>query len=111
MPFSTFVENKVVDHVNGTTSYTMPTGLVLRLFSVIPTKAYTSGAPTGTPISGSGYADQSITFGAASGGSASTNALISFPVATSNYSATVVAWAVIDGSGNCIFFHKFETTY
>jgi hypothetical protein len=111
MPWTTYLENKVLDHFHGGTAFTAPTGLVIALWSVMPTKAYTSGAPDGTEISGSGYARQTIAFSAAASGSVQNSAQISFPVATSNYSATVVGWGVLDGSGNMLEWHKFETTY
>lgn len=111
MPWTTYLENKVLDHINGTASYTEPTGLVIALYSAMPTKAFTSGSPTGTEISGSGYARQTIAFSSAASGSSQNSAQISFPVATSNYSATVIGWGILDGSGNMLVFHKFETTY
>ena len=56
-------------------------------------------------ISGSGYARQSATFGNVSSGSVSTNATISFPAASSDYSANVTHIGIYDAStsGNLLW--------
>lgn len=69
MSYSDYTENAVQNHVHGGTPFTQPAGQYLALYSVAPTDA-----GGGTEITGNGYARQSITFGAASGGvSANTN--------------------------------------
>ena len=57
-------------------------------------------------ISGSGYARQAATFGNVTSGSVSTNATISFPQATSNYSADVTYIGIYDAAsgGNLLFY-------
>lgn len=57
-------------------------------------------------ISGSGYARQSATFGNVSSGSVSTNATISFPQASSNYSGNVTHIGIFDAAsgGNLLFY-------
>ena len=73
--------------------------MVVRLYTAAPT-----ATSNGTETSGGGYAAQSITFNAPSAGSIAQAADVSFPAATSNYSAPIVAWAVTDGSGNILIF-------
>jgi hypothetical protein len=76
--------------------------LNLRLFTVAPTPT-----TAGTEVSGSGYGPQTIAFSAASGGVKVQSGAVTFPAATSNYSAPVVAWAITDGTGNQKFFLAF----
>jgi hypothetical protein len=73
----------------------------IRLFSVAPT-----ATTTGTEITGSSYAPQTITFAGASGGVKAQNADVSFPVCTGT-TYTIVGWAVTDTSGNQKIFRAF----
>ncbi len=60
---SNYLENALVNVTLRATSYTAPTTVYLALYSNDPTDA-----DTGTEISGTNYARQSITFGAPSNG-------------------------------------------
>ena len=102
---SNYLENKLIDHSLGTTAYTAPSAVYVALFTSDPTDA-----GTGTEVSGGGYARQSATFAAASSGSASTNATVTFPTATANY-GTVTHVGIYDASsaGN-LLFHGAVTT-
>ena len=97
---SDYLENKLLDHTLGNTSYAQPTNYVA-LFTA------DTGLETNAPsaeVSGGGYARQTASFAAASGGSCSTDATITFPAATANY-GTVTHVAVMDAltSGNVLF--------
>ena len=76
---SDYLENKLLDHALGTAAYTMPT-VYVALYTSDPTDA-----DTGTEVSGGGYARQTVTFNAASGGSASNASDITFPQATADW--------------------------
>lgn len=88
---SNYAENKVLDHVLGTTSYTMPT-TYLALFTVAPTDS-----TAGTEATGGSYARQALSglFTAASGGATSNNANIDF---VSMPACTIVAIGIMDNS-------------
>jgi hypothetical protein len=89
-----FLENKVLDHVlgEGVRNYTSPAVLTVGLFSDNPGE---TGA--GTEISGNAYARTGVTFGAASGGSATNSANVTFPTATGTW-GTVSHAGVFDGT-------------
>lgn len=88
---TTATANKVLDHNNLTASYT-PTGpLKLRLMT-----ANGSASSAGTEVTGGSYSSQTITFNAASGGSAASAADITF---ASMPAATVVGAEIWDSAG------------
>lgn len=94
---SNYAENKVLDHILGTTSYTMPT-VYLALYTVAPTES-----TSGTEVTGGSYVRKAVTFTAASSGATSNSANVDF---TGMPSCTVVAVAVCDAlsSGNIIAY-------
>lgn len=101
---SNYLENEVLDHVlgKGTRNFTSPTNLYIGLFTS------SSGLETNSPvseISGNGYVRQSVTFNAASSGSATNNGTIQFPTATGNW-GTITHMAIFDAStsGNVLFW-------
>ena len=73
--------------------------LNLRLYTVAPT-----ATTNGTEVSGSAYAAQTIAFSASSAGVKTQSGAVNFPAATSNYSATVVAWGITDATTQVKFF-------
>jgi len=98
---SDYLELKLLDHTLGNTAYAQPTNYV---------GLYTGdgGLEANSPsaeLSGSGYARQAASFAAASGGSCSTDATITFPAATGNW-GTITHVAVLDAatSGNVLFW-------
>lgn len=103
---SDYLENKLLDHSLGTTAYTQPTNVYVGLHTGSPLDD-NSGA---NEISGGSYARQSATFAAASGGSASTSATITFPAATASW-GTISHISIYDAStaGN-LLFHGAVTT-
>lgn len=97
-----YLENKLLDHFLGTTSYTMPT-VYVGLFTVAPTDA-----GGGTEVTGGSYARQAAAFTAAASGATSNSANIDF---TNMPAATTVAIAVFDAStsGNMLVYGTLTT--
>lgn len=95
--FSNYLENAVLDHVFGASSYSAPATLYVALFTVAPND--TGG---GTEVSGGSYARVAVTnnatnFPSASGGAKSNGAAITFPTATASW-GTVVAMGIYDAA-------------
>jgi hypothetical protein len=101
---SDYLENKLIDHSLGTTSFTMPATVYAALYTVAP-----SDSTAGTEVTGGSYARQTITFGAASSGSASNSANVDF---TNMPTCTVVAVAILDNltSGNLLYWGTLTTS-
>lgn len=84
-------ENRLLDASFGTAAYVAPTTpMKLALVTVLGT-----ATAAGTEVTGGSYARQTLTMGAASAGSASNNALITF---TNMPAATVVGVDVYDSN-------------
>ena len=100
---SNYLENKLIDHALGTTTFTKPTTVYAALYTVAP-----SDQSAGTEVTGGSYARQTITFSAASSGSASNNTNVDFNTMPAS---TVVAVAVLDAStaGNVLFWGTLTT--
>lgn len=100
---SNYLENKLIDHALGTTTFTKPTTIYVGLYTVSP-----SDAAGGTEVAGGSYARNSTTFAAASGGSATNNASIDF---TNMPGCTIVAVGVFDAlsGGNLLFWSTLDT--
>jgi hypothetical protein len=96
---SDYLENKILDHTLATTAYTKPTNVYIALYTAAP-----SDAGGGTEVSGGAYARQVATFGAASAGSTSNSADITFPVATASWN-TITHIGILDAStaGNLLW--------
>lgn len=95
-----YSENKVLDHLNGKASFAMPTAYVA-LFTAAP-----SDAGGGTEVTGGSYArvaTSGATWTAASGGSTSNAAAVTFPTASASW-GTVTHYATFDAatSGNML---------
>lgn len=118
---SNYLENKVLDHVlrYGTAPYTGASTIYLALFTgtAATTKANLEQGTLTDEVSTSGtaYARQAVTFGAAGAvtpGSSATNATVTFPTATANF-GTITCVAVMDsdveGSGNVLFYGEVTT--
>lgn len=102
---SNFLENRVLNHVLGTTSYTAPAGVYLALFTTNPGED-----ASGTEVSGNGYSRQLITFGSASNGSASNTSEETFTASGGNF-GTVTHIAIYDAatSGNMLLYQALTT--
>ena len=97
---SNYLENKILDHILGTTTYTKPTTVYLALFTNDPTDA-----ASGTEVSTGGYSRQAVTFNASSGGSATNSSLETFSASGASF-GTITHWALFDASssGNMLVY-------
>jgi len=77
---SDYAENKVLDHVLGTATFTKPTAVYIALYTSDPTDA-----DTGTEVSGGSYARKAATFDAAASGATENSADIEFDEATADW--------------------------
>ena len=110
---SNYLENKVLDHVLRNTAYAQPTNLYVGLFTNTSGNA-ADNLEAGTltdEVSGGSYARQTASFSAASGGSSSTSATVTFPAATANW-GTITHVAVLDAAsgGNVLFWGAVTTS-
>jgi hypothetical protein len=100
---SNYLENRLLEHSLGRTSFTMPTTVYAALYLVTPTEA-----GGGTEVSGSGYARIATSWNAAVNGAITNAADIRFPAASgagANW-GTVVALGLLDAStsGNLLWY-------
>jgi hypothetical protein len=96
---SNFLENALVNATLRNTAYTSPSAVYLALYTSDPTDA-----DSGTEVSGTSYARQSITFGAPSNGVTTNSAAIEFPQAGGSW-GTVTHVGIRDASsaGNLLY--------
>jgi hypothetical protein len=117
---SDYLENKVLDHVLRYTSapYTAPSTLYLALFNNVSANTAANleaGTLTDETVTTGGtlYARQSITFGAASTGTSTSNATVTFPAAGASW-GTITHVAIMDGAtrgaGNVLFYGAVTTS-
>jgi hypothetical protein len=93
-----YLEDKLIDHFLGTTTYTKPSAVYVGLFTVSPGEA-----GGGTEVTGGSYGRQAATFTASSGGATSNDTNIDF---TGMPAATTVAIGIFDdiASGNMLLY-------
>jgi len=101
MSKSNYLEDKVLDHVLGTTAYTAPTATYLALFTSDPAED-----ASGTEVSGNGYAREDVNFNAASSGSATGPTVDTEFTASGGSFGTVSHFAVFDAvtAGNMLYY-------
>jgi hypothetical protein len=111
---SNYLENRLLDHTLRVTSFTVPSGLHLALFTNTSGSA-AANLEAGTltdevSTSSSGYGRKAITFGAASGGTSASSATVTFDAATANW-GSITHVAVMDAatSGNVLFWGAVTT--
>lgn len=97
---SNYLENKLVDHALGTTTYTKPTTVYVALYTASPTDA-----DSGTEVSGSGYARQAATWSIGTNGASSNAATLTFTASGGTF-GTVSHIGIRDAStsGNLLFW-------
>lgn len=111
MPFATYLSNKVLDHVVGKTSFTMPTNY-LGLSSTTPT---ISGTNVTEPSTGSyaRVATSGSSWTAAASGVSVNAATLTFPTASADWvSAANLTYGVAydaSTSGNLLYFGALTT--
>jgi hypothetical protein len=103
--FSDYLENKVLNHLLGATTYTPPATVYFALYTAAP-----SDAGGGTEVSGGAYTRVAVTNNATNWPSASfgikrNSAVISFPEATATW-GEIVAIGILDAAtaGNLLFW-------
>lgn len=103
---SDYLENKVLDHILATTSYTAPATVYVGL----STGSF-GDDNSGTELSGSGYARVAASFGAAASGTASNDAAIEFSAASGDW-GTVSHFGIFDASttGNLLIHGSFTAS-
>lgn len=97
---SNYLENKLVDHSLGTTTYTKPTSVYVALYTTDP-----GDTDAGTEVSGSGYARQVATWGAAVNGAASNATQLVFTASGGSF-GTITHIGIRDASsaGNLLYY-------
>lgn len=105
MSFSNYLENKILDHSLGLTTYTKPAAVYLALFTSDPGET-----GSGTEVSTGGYARQAIVFSAASGGATSNTSSLTFTASGSGF-GTVTHLAIYDAitGGNLLYYSSVGT--
>jgi hypothetical protein len=111
---SNYLEDKNLDHNLGDGAFTMPTTVALALCTTVPTDASTGA--TLVEADYTGYAELAIAaadLSAASGGSKTNSAALTFAACTSG-SSTIIGWALKDGtsigSGNVLYWGTATST-
>ena len=102
---SDYLEDAILDHILGTTAYTMPSAVYVGLST-----ASFNDDNSGVELTGNNYSRQAITFGASSSSTASNNAAVDFPAATGSW-GTVSHFGLFDAStGGNLLIHGALTT-
>ena len=94
--FSDYLENELLDHTLKNLAFTSPSAVYVAL-ATASFADDNSGTANEISTTGTAYARQAATFAAASGGSASTSATITFPTATANW-GTITHFGIYDAS-------------
>lgn len=104
---SDYTENKLVDHVLGTSAFTMPAAVSLALFTTNPN--FETGVG-GTEATGGSYARKAVAFDASVGGQSQNTAAKVWTVGTDIAAGTYTGWAVYDAAsaGNMLFGDAFS---
>lgn len=95
--FSDYLENNIIDHFLRNQSFTPPATVYVALFTAVT--GLESNSPS-AEVSGNAYARQSVTLSAASGGTSSNSADVTFPTATPSGWGTVTHVALVDHATN-----------
>lgn len=110
--FSDYLEQSLVSHVFGASSWSAPSNWYLALCTADPTDAGT-GASMNEVSNSNNYARAAITFSAASSRATSNSGIVTFNQASGSW-GTVTHWAVVDantyGTGNMLAYGSFSPT-
>ena len=98
-----YLENKILEHTTGKTTYTRPSATYLSLYTVSPTDT-----TAGTEVTNANnYARVAVTWGTAANGSIANSSTITFPTASGTW-GTVIAAGLSDSStwngGNLLWY-------
>lgn len=103
--FGNYLENKILDHIFKTAPYTQPVNIRIALSTADPGE---SGSGLAEP-SGNNYARVTMnTWAAASNGSTSNSAVITFPTASGSW-GTITHLAILDESANLLAYGALGT--
>lgn len=99
---SAYLRTRIVKHILGILSFTMPTNTYVALYTTDPTVS-----DTGTEVTGGSYARQLVSWGTESGGVVPSNAVINF---TNMPTTSVTHWGLRDASsaGNLLYFGALD---
>lgn len=99
---SNYLRNKIIKHVLGEASFTMPTNVYLALYTTEQTVG-----DTGTEVTGGSYARQQLSFATAVDGAKTSDTAETF---SSMPACTVTHWGIRDASsgGNLLYFGAFD---
>ena len=100
---SDYLEDKVLDHILGTTTYTKPSAVYVALYTAAP-----SDTGGGTQVSGGSYARQAATFDASVSGATQNSSNLDFVAMPA---CTVVAIGIFDAltAGNLLVWGTLAT--
>lgn len=103
---SNYLETALINATLRNTSYTTPTTVYVALYTSDPTDA-----DTGTEVSGTSYARQSVTFGSPSNGVTTNSAAVEFPQAGGSW-GTVTHIGIRDAStsGNLLYHTALDAS-
>lgn len=111
--FSTFLKNKILDHICNGTSYSAPGTLYVALFTANPTNA-----GGGTEVSTSNWTNyarigktaNTTNFPAASAGAVSNGTIVDFGTAATTGNQTITGFGIYDAStaGNLLMWHDLS---
>ena len=103
---SNYLENALINGTLRATTYTAPTTICVALYTSDPTDA-----DTGTEVSGTSYARQSVTFGSPSNGATTNSAAVEFPQAGGSW-GTITHIGIRDAStvGNLLYHTPLDAS-
>ena len=103
---SDFLENKILDHICATTSYTAPSAVYLGL----STGDFTDTGSGASELSGSNYSRKAVVFAAAASGATSNTSKVDFDPASGNW-GSISHWGIFDAaaSGNILLSGSFSS--
>ena len=103
---SNYLENALINGTLRATTYTAPTTVYVALYTSDPTDA-----DTGTEVSGTSYARQSVTFDAPSNGASTNSAAVEFPQAGGSW-GTITHIGLRDAStaGNLLYHTPLDAS-
>ncbi|HEY3322068.1 MAG TPA: hypothetical protein VGP72_16495 [Planctomycetota bacterium] len=113
---STYLSDKILDHVLGVSAFSPPATVYIGLFTTLPTTGGVDGVEVdGSVTSGTDYARVAVTndgttWDTASSGSTRTIIPVTFPVAGADW-GEVVGFGIFDAatSGNLLYFGTLNT--
>ncbi len=102
---SNYLENALINGTLRATNYTAPTTVYVALYTSDPTDA-----DTGTEVSGTNYARQSVTFDAPSNGTSTNSAAVEFPQAGSSWgTVSYIGLRDASTSGNLLYHTALDS--